>query len=736
MKKMKYTVLTTILILILGCTKVFTQQNDPVDWKFKSKNLESNKAELIFDAVINDDWHLYSMYFDEGGPIRLSINFEESDKFTVDGKTIEKSKPIFEFDSLFGINVGMYSEEAKLIQKIKIKSAEDFKIKGSLEYQVCHEGKCVLFTPDFEFNVNGVEQAVSVEPENKPKEDNKTDKSDKKELPKLNFNKISADTENEEKESETEVIKTDTNKTKETVNQAELKTSPTDGNDKLSITSKNNKTEKKSDESESLIGFFLLALAAGVFGALTPCVFPMIPMTVTFFMNASKKRSQAILMAIIFGGSIVLLYTLIGVLVSVIGKGADLPAFISTNWVINIIFFILFVVFGASFLGMFELTLPSWMATKADQQVDRGGLVAAFFMALTTVIVSFSCTGPIVGALLIEATTGAIIKPTLGMFGFGLTFALPFTLFALFPGWLKNMPKSGGWLNAVKVVLGFIVLAFSLKFFVNADTTMHWGILSRDLFVAIWIVLFALLGFYLLGKIKLPHDSDLPHISVPRLGLAIVVLSFAVYLIPGLFGAPLKAVSAFLPHESTHTFNLPMMIESNKGMISSENTSVNQLCDEPKYADFLHSPHHSIKGYFDYQQALECAKKQNKPLFIDYTGHGCANCKKMEADVLSNPEVVKRLKNDFIVVSLFVDERKELHESEWVTSKIDGKVKKTIGQINSDFRMEKFGINSQPYYFILGTDEVPLTEPKEYDLNVQNFIDFLDKGKAEFNERF
>ncbi len=437
-------------------------------------------------------------------------------------------------------------------------------------------------------------------------------------------------------------------------------------------------------------------------------------------------------MASVYGISIIVLYTAIGIVVSVIGKGADLPNLISTNWVLNIVFFILFVVFAASFFGMFELTLPTSIANKADQKADKGGLIGAFFMALTLVIVSFSCTGPIVGALLIEASAGAVIKPTLGMFGFSLAFALPFTLFALFPSMMKKMPKSGGWLNSIKVVLGFIVLAFGMKFFLNADTTMHWEILDRDTFIGIWIVLFSLLGLYLIGKLKLPHDSELKFISVPRLGLAIVTFSFVLYLVPGLWGAPLKAISAFLPHEARHDFNLPKMISENRG--TAANNVQNELCDTPKYADFLHISN-NLKAYFDYKQGLACAKKQNKPLFLDFTGHGCANCKKMEAEVWSDPTVLKKLREEFIIVTLYVDDRTELPEEEWITSKIDGKVKKTIGKINADFRMGKFKVNSQPYYIILDHNEELLTEPQAYDLNVQNFVNFLDKGIQAFKKQ-
>jgi thiol:disulfide interchange protein DsbD len=388
---------------------------------------------------------------------------------------------------------------------------------------------------------------------------------------------------------------------------------------------------------------------------------------------------------------------------------------------------------------MFEIVLPSWLVNKSDSQVDKGGFMGSFFMALTLVLVSFSCTGPIVGAILVESAGGQILKPIVGMFGFSLAFAMPFTLFALFPGWLKNLPKSGGWLNSVKVVLGFLELALGLKFLSVADQTYHWGILDREVYLAFWIVIFVLLGFYLLGKLKFAHDSEVRHVSVPRLLMAIVSFTFVVYLVPGMFGAPLKAISGYLPPQATHDFDLHKIIRDEIELAAPGNYTMTdatgkELCEKPKFSDFLHLPH-GLNGYFDFQQGMECARKQNKPVFIDFTGHGCVNCREMEATVWSDPRVLEKLKNHYVVIALYVDDKSSLPESEWVTSAYDGKVKKTLGKKYADFQITRFGVNAQPYYVLLDGKEQLLVEPQAYNLDVNNFVSFLDAGLAEFERR-
>jgi len=493
---------------------------------------------------------------------------------------------------------------------------------------------------------------------------------------------------------------------------------------------------------KSLFGFLLVAFLAGLAALITPCVFPMIPMTVSFFLHGEEEKRKSIRNALIFGLSIILIYTTIGSLIAIL-FGADFANWVSTHWLPNVLFFLIFVFFAFSFFGMFEITLPSWMVNKADRQADKGGISGSFFMALTTVLVSFSCTGPIVGALLVESVEGNMLKPILGMLSFGIAFAIPFTFFAIFPKMLSNMPKSGGWLNSVKVVLGFLELALGLKFLSIADQTYHWGILDREVYLAIWIVIFVLLGIYLLGKIKFSHDSDVPHVSVPRLMLAIISFTFAIYLFPGLFGAPLKALSGYLPPQHTHDFDLNDIIRKNTQLIIEENNGTEKAvveeqtvadCGTPKYGDFLHLPH-GLMGYFDYDQGMECAKMQNKPVFIDFTGHGCVNCREMEARVWSDPKVLHLLREEFIVIALYVDDKKTMDEEEWYVSKYDGKKKKTIGKKNADFQISKFGENTQPNYVILGHDGEKLVEPHYYDLNVEHFVDFLQSGLEEFKKQ-
>jgi len=485
-----------------------------------------------------------------------------------------------------------------------------------------------------------------------------------------------------------------------------------------------------------LLKFFIISLLAGFAGVLTPCVFPMIPMTVAFFSQGSENRGKAVFKALIFGISIVLIYASLGIIVSLTSAGAGFANALSTHWIPNTIFFILFVVFAISFFGAFEILLPNSWVTRADSKVDKGGILAAFFMGLTTVIVSFSCTGPIIGALLVEAASGDVLRPTFGMVGFGIAFALPFTIFALFPSIMSRIPKSGGWLNSIKVVLGFIMLAFSMKFLMTIDSVYSLGILSRSLFISIWIVLFFLLGLYLLGKIKFSHDSDLPHIGVFRLFLIIIVFTFVVYLIPGLFGAPLNGLSSFLPSQETSEFNLPKMITENRSLsvpfVQTAETSI--ICTEPKHSDIFNMPL-GLKGYFDYKQGLMCAKEQNKPVLIDFKGHACANCKRMEAKVWSDPEILKRLRDNFVIIELYVDDRTLLPENEWLVSAIDGKQKKTIGKIYEDLEISKFKTNALPLYVIADSDGNPLNKPMPTNLNVNEYKNWLDEGVILFKSK-
>jgi thiol:disulfide interchange protein DsbD len=490
--------------------------------------------------------------------------------------------------------------------------------------------------------------------------------------------------------------------------------------------------EPVSGTQKGLLGFFLISLLAGFTGVLTPCVYPMIPMTVAFFSQGAGDRVKAIFKAIIFGLSIIIIYSSLGVIVSLTGAGAGFANALSTHWIPNTVFFLLFVIFATSFFGAFEIVLPNKWVAGADSKVDKGGMLASFFLGLTTVIVSFSCTGPIIGALLVEAASGDVLRPTIGMLGFGIAFALPFTVFAMFPSVMSKIPKSGGWLNSVKVVLGFVMLAFSLKFLATVDSVYSLGILSRDVFIAIWIVLFSLLGFYLMGKIKFSHDSDLPYIGTFRLFLVIAVFTFVIYLVPGLFGSPLKALASFLPSSSSE-LNLPSLISRNASSVVNNVpiASKSGQCAEPKYGDKLEMPL-GLSGYFDYKQGMQCAKEQGKPVLLDFKGHACANCKLMEAQVWSDNEILSRLKNEFVIVALYLDDRTTLPENEWVTSSLDGKIKKTLGKINEDLEISKFKTNAMPLYVITDSEGNPLNKPMPKNLNIEEYKKWLDEGLTLF----
>lgn len=670
--------LISLLFLIMVSIPVFSQVVDPVDWNYSVNKKEDKTAVLVFKANIERNWHLYSQNFDEGGPVRTNFTFDDSEHYKLVGETSESPEPEKVYDETFQMDVKYFSNQATFKQKIKILTDKSFSITGNVEYQVCQEDKCVYFNPDFKFQIEG----------EKGKAASETSKAEEEETPTIEG---SGD---------------------------DVKVTPSLDEDL--------KQKEDATDDKSLVGLFFMALGLGLVGILTPCVYPMIPMTVTFFMQGQSNKIAGFVKALIFGLSIVLLYTLVGVIVSLTSAGADFANTISTHWLPNLIFFLLFLAFAASFFGLFEIVLPSGLANKADKQVDKGGFLASFFMALTTVIVSFSCTGPIVGGLLVKAASGGVVEPTIGMLGFGLGFGLPFTLLAIFPGWLKNMPKSGGWMNAVKVVLAFIILAFSFYFLSKIEVNYHLDILSRDVFIAIWIAIFTTLGLYLLGKFRLAHDSEITKIPVFRMLLAIASFSFAIYLVPGLFGANLTTLSSILPPKSEQNFEITASAPA------PESTS-ETMCGDAKYSDFLHLPH-NVKGYFDYEQGMECAKELNKPVMVYFTGHSCSNCKQMQGKVWSKPEVQRILNQEYVVIALYIDDKKKLPESEWVKSEYDGKMKKTIGKINADFQITRFNSNTQPQYILLDPSGEQLTEPMGYELNPQKFIDFLNKGLKNFEE--
>ena len=490
---------------------------------------------------------------------------------------------------------------------------------------------------------------------------------------------------------------------------------------------------------EGLLGLILVAIGWGLLALLTPCVFPMIPMTVSFFLKGSESASAGRFKASMYGLFIVLLYTVpiaaIILLTRLLGGDAvtaDIFNWLATHWLPNLIFFIVFMVFAASFFGAFEITLPGWMVNKSDRNADRGGLLGVFFMALTLVLVSFSCTGPIVGSAIIGATAGDFWAPILTMLVFSITFALPFTFFAMFPSLLKNLPKSGGWLNSVKVVLGFIEVALGFKFLSVADQTYHWGLLDREVYLAIWIVTFTLLGFYLLGKLRFAHDSEVKTLSVGRLALAIVDFAFVVYMIPGMWGAPLKALSGYLPPLQTQDFILG---QSPLPVIGGADgpTSIRVGAAQVKYGDFLSMPH-GITGYFEWNEALAAARVAGKPLFVDVTGHGCVNCREMEQKVFSDERVQQILRDDYIVVALYTDDKARAAGEDWVTTE-GGTTLKEIGRINSYIARTRFNVNAQPNYIVADAAGAALLPPRGYDLSVEGFVDFLERGVAAYKAR-
>lgn len=666
----------------------------PPKWTFtlEPKELQvGESATVVMEAEIPMGWYVYSNDFDKDlGPLLTEFVPIESGDFAIASKLMAIN-PKKKFDEVWEGDVTYFLGKGRFEQPITIKATSGT-IKGSLEYQMCSDltGQCINYEQDIEIEFTAKEGTPKTE----------------------TLSAIDAGpTESVETEEKTEIISQDSISTDSPFALAETEV----------ISEPQDFTAE--GETESLWGFMVLAFLAGLAALVTPCVFPMIPMTVSFFTGRAKKRSEGIRQAMIYGISIIAIYTVAGTAVAAI-QGPEFANWLATHWIPNVFFFLIFIVFALAFLGMFELTLPSSFVNKIDAKAEKGGLGGVFFMAFTLVLISFSCTGPIVGSILISSAGGELVKPILGMFSFGLAFAIPFTLFAIFPEWMQRLPKSGGWLNTVKVVLGFLELALAFKFLSIADLVYHWGILDRDIFLAIWIVIFSALGFYLLGKIRLPHDSKLDHVGVPRLLLALLTFSFVVHMIPGLWGAPLKILSGYLPPITTQQFKI-------EGAITSGNTPSSST-EVIKYADRLKIPH-GIQGYFDYEQALEAAKREGKPLLIDFTGHGCVNCRKMEENVWVDPQVLKRLKEDFVMVALYIDERLELPESEWYTSSYDGKVKKTLGKQNADFQITRFNNNAQPYYVILDHNEQLVAKPRGYNTDIAAFVEFLDGAKRIFD---
>ncbi|KAA3439512.1 protein-disulfide reductase DsbD family protein [Rufibacter hautae] len=729
--------LLPLLFLVLA---VQAQVLKPSTWSYDVSAQEvkvGEEVELIFNVKIIPEWYLYSSDFDPDlGPIVTTFTFQKHPSYALVGK-IKPVNPKKKFDQLWGGEYTYFTKTAQFRQKIKVLQPT-LVVKGGYEFQVCSEvnGQCIPGEGDFNFT------QIKVLPGAAPATNTPT--------PDAGTNNGGAAPGSTPSAAGTGTVAPNSGTVAPIAPSATGLSTDTSGltadvpTTAFPQAGDSNRAEVSADpqpkatlagmavttgEPAAPIGlweFMIGAFLSGLVALLTPCVFPMIPMTVTFFTGGSANRFKGIIKALVYGLSIIAFYTLIGTLVAKLA-GPEVANFLSTHWFPNLLFFVVFLLFAMSFLGMFEITLPHWLVNKADAQADKGGYYGVFFMAITLVLVSFSCTGPIVGSILVMSAGGETLKPISGMFAYSMAFALPFTLFAVFPNWLSSLPKSGGWLNSVKVCLGFIELALALKFLSIADQVYHWRLLDREVYLALWIVIFTLMGFYLLGKLKFSHDSDLPYLGVPRLLMAVATFGFVVYMIPGLFGAPLKALSGYLPPQATQDFNLT------SGM-SSGGSTASTICETPKYADFLELPH-NLQGYFDLEQAKKCSEEQGKPIFVDFTGHGCVNCREMEANVWSDPEVLKRLRENFVIVALYVDDKSELPQSEWYTSTYDQKQKTTLGKKYADYQITKFNVNAQPYYVLMDGNENPLVTPIAYEPNVQNFIKFLDAGVAAYKAR-
>ena len=641
-------------------------QESPVKWTFKTVKVNDSVAELQCLATIDNGWHFYSQTKDAKCiEIPATFTFTPDAKYKRIGK-VQEPKAQEEYDDLFDCTSRFFTKAVTFRQRVQVLDDQPFTIKGKVEGQACIEGRCTSVEQKFSFELRDYHPAVAT----------------------------AAEVEEPVEDTATATI---------TPAPEEPQTTTTD-----------------PEKEESLLLYFLIAIGGGLAGLVMPCVFPMIPMTVSFFSKEGHKGKRD---ALLYGLFIVLIFLTIGLVLSAI-FGADLGNIMSTHWIPNLLFAVIFLIFAFSLLGYFEITLPSsWVNGSAKRQ-RQGGIAGIFFMALTLVLVSFSCTLPIAGAVALNAAGGTFLKPIIGMLGFSLGIAVPFTIFALFPGLLKKLPKSGGWMNTLKVILAFVELAFALKFINVPDQTYHWGILDREVYLAFWIVIFSLLGLYLLGKIRFPLDDEYPvQKSWFRFTLAIFVFTFVVYMIPGMFGAPLKAISGWLPPMTTQDFDISTIVRNESG------NSTYQMDEDPLYADKLHIPF-GIKGYFDYDQALRVAKKEGKPVFLDFTGHGCTNCRNVENAVWIDPEVRRIFAEELIVCTLYADDKTiELPEDEKGKLKdADGDPITMLGAKNRLIEQTKYHENSQPCYFVVDPDGNILSGPTYYERNKDKYIEFLRKG--------
>ncbi|HEX8377321.1 MAG TPA: cytochrome c biogenesis protein CcdA [Pedobacter sp.] len=663
----------------------FAQIENPVKWSYSAKAINDTQVELNIQADIQPGWHVYSQFIAEGGPIPTSFKFEKSKDYVLAGKVTESPKATSSFDKNFNMQIAWH--EKQVIFKQLIKPNANTTVKGIVEFMVCNDQKC-LPPEEVEFSIpiSFKSKAIVAVPPQLAVPDNN--------------NKIVVPSES------ISISKADT-----AIASVSSQKPP---NAALIVEPK----------SYTLIGIFIAGFLGGLLAFFMPCIYPMIPLTVSFFTKRAGSKAKGIRSAFIYGVSIIVIYVALGLLITAI-FGASALNEAASSATFNLIFFAVLVLFAISFLGAFEITLPSSLVNKMDERSNQGGLAGLFFMAFTLALVSFSCTGPIIGTLLVETVSqGNYLGPAIGMLGFSSVLAIPFTLFAIFPSWLKELPKSGGWMNAVKVSLGFLELALAFKFLSNVDLAYHWNVLNRDVFLVIWITIFGTWALYLLGKFKLAHDVEVGYISILRLFFAMFVLGFTIYMIPGLFGAPLKGISAWLPPQATQDFDL---YSRTFGSNSSPSSTAK------KYTGLFHAPH-GLDAYYDYDEGLAYAKKVNKPVLIDFTGWSCTNCRKMEATVWANTEVLKRLKNDYVLVSLYVDDKTELSEKEKYVSE-NGKKIKTLGNKWSDLQARLFKTNSQPYYVIVNSDGKTLVPPQAFNLDISNYINFLDSGKAAFSKQ-
>jgi len=683
------------VMLLLAPALSFGQILNPVHWSFASKPLKDNVFELSFTAQIDKGYHTFPTVLPATAtPLPTTFTFDKLTGCELVGKMTESGEAhtMRDFPDTTSI-LKTYEKQATFKQKVKL-TADAGTVKGFLTYMKCDEHQC-LPPEDVDFNFSLTKDASgTANPTATP-----TDTAHSMVAPTNHDANALVDT--------------------ASVNHATRDTAA-----KIHAAQPKFK-DAQSLQDKSLWQIFLIGFFAGAISLITPCVYSMIPLTVTFFTKRSGvNRKRGIGQALLYAFSIIVIFVLIGVLLYVFNIGGDSVNEFASNGIFNFALFLLFVVFAVSFFGVFEITLPTSWVNKSEAMSDKGGFLGIFFMAFTLVLVSFSCTAPFVGSALALITQGHAAGPIVGMFAYSLAFALPFGLFAFFPNWLQSLPKSGGWLNVIKVTFAFVELALALKFLSNVDLAYHWRFLDRDIFLVLWIVIFACLGLYLLGFIRFSHDTPVEHLSVMRLVFAIVALSFSLYMVPGLWGAPLKPISAFAPPQATQDFDLSQRY----------NALVANVGEKPhKYSDILHSPN-GLNGYFDYDEALAAAKRENKPLMIDFTGHSCINCRKMEATVWTNPDVLRRMQNDFILVSLYVDDRTDLPASEQFVSKFSGKKIETLGNKNSDIQASRYNTNSQPYYVLLDHDEQMLTPPRGYDEDVESYIGFLDAGVKKFKD--